>query len=279
VCEVVSYCRWVVEAKKPSVQLSQDDSYQAHTYATHPEIAAEFYMLTNGREFRLYRVGEPDKILLAWAAEQTDDMLPVLKSNLGPDAMKRRADVKIDLGKPLAEGLGSKLEIISGHVVYEKNTATVPLDKSIDGLTNAITGRVVERLDNGLISATVDVKSAISELQAIHDAIGFSSLVFNTADEFISKDSNSPTLMQNVMATKLAAGTIMPKSLLSPGGVVPFDFEVELYIEAVGFIEGKYFKGTFFIDYDYKIIAPPHIPLPFDKFQMKSEGPFEIRFQ
>lgn len=279
VCEVVSYTRWVVEAKKPSVQLSQADSYQAHTYATHPEIAAELYMLTNGREFRLYRVGEPDKIILAWSKEQTDELLPILKNNLGPEAMKRRADVKIDLGKPLADGLGSSVEIISGHVIYERTVATVPLEKSIDGLTNSITGRYVKRLDDGLISAQVDVKSAFSELQDMHDALGFSSLAFNTAEEFISNDKEKPTLLQNMISITVPAGSHFPKTMLSPGGTLMIGFKADCYTEAVGFIEGNFFKGTFVIDYDYELHVPPGLVVPFRSFEMRTEGRFEIRFQ
>lgn len=139
VCEVVSYARWVVEAKKPSITLSQDDSYQGHTYATHPEIAAEFYMLTNGREFRLYRVGNPDNPALTWQKEETDELLPALQNFLGPDAMKKRAQTKIDLGKPLAVGLGSSVEIVGGHIVYSCNITTISLPvpaNRLDGLTN-----------------------------------------------------------------------------------------------------------------------------------------------
>jgi len=279
VCEVVSYSRWVVEAKKPSVQLSITDSYQAHTYATHPEIAAEFYMLTNGREFRLYRVGEPDKILLEWSKEQTDDMLPVLRNNLGPEAMKRRANVKIDLGKPLAEGIGSTVEIVGGHVVYEKTTATIPLQKSIDGLTNSISGRDVKRLEDGRISAQVDVKSAFAELNDIHEALGFSSLIFNTADEFLSVDKENPTLLQNIVSVVVPAGMDFPNTMLSPGGKLAIGFKADCYTEALGFIEGNIFKGTFVIEYDYELHPTQFFRPPITNFEMRTEGRFEIRFR
>jgi len=279
VCEVVSYTRWVVEAKKPSVELSTADSYQAHTYATHPEIAAELYMLTNGREFRLYRVGEPDKILLTWAKDQTDEMLPVLRYNLGPEAMKRRASVKIDLGKPLAAGIGSTVEIVGGHVVYEKTTASIPLQKSIDGLTNSIQGSVVTRLEDGLISAQVDVRSAFAELNEIHNALGFSKLTFNTSEEFLSADREKPTLLQNIISVKAPAGTDFPATMLSPGGKLAVGFKADCYTEALGFIEGNIFKGTFVIEYDYELHATPFFRPPIEGFEMRTEGRFEIRFQ
>ena len=42
ICEVVSFGRWVVEVKSPAEALCQDVVEQAHTYASHPEIAASF---------------------------------------------------------------------------------------------------------------------------------------------------------------------------------------------------------------------------------------------
>lgn len=279
VCEVVSYARWVVEAKKPSIQLSQDDSYQAHTYATHPEIAAEFYMLTNGREFRLYRVGNPDAPAFMWQKDETDDILPALKNFLGPEPMKKRANVKIDMGKPLGVGLGSTAEIVGGHIVYVKNVATVPLGANMDGLTNAVSGRFVTRNDEGLIVAQVDVKSAFAGMDELHNAMGFYPLTFSTAEEFLSDDINNPTLMQNVINMHLPAGTEFPTTLLGPGGILPIPVSADCYTQALGFIEGNVFKGTYFIDYEYRLIAPQNLPLPFRKFEMRTEGTFEINFK
>lgn len=282
VCEVVSYARWVVEAKKPSIALSQDDSYQGHTYATHPEIAAEFYLLTNGREFRLYRVGNPDNPALTWQKEETDDLMPALKNFLGPEAMKKRAQIKIDLGKPLAHGLGSSTEIVGGHIIYSRNTTSIPVPMAgkLDGLTNAVTGRSVSRNNEGLIVALVEVKSAFAGMDELHKAMGLYPLTFSTSDEYLSIDIEKPTLLQNIMNMHLPAGTRFADSMLSPGGgVIPFPVTAECYTEAVGFIEGFVFKGTYAIDYQYKFHVPAHLHFPFREFTMRTEGVFEINFK
>jgi hypothetical protein len=57
ICDVISFGRWIVEVKSPGQDLTQDDVEQAHTYAAHPEIAATFFLVTNGRVFRLYEAG------------------------------------------------------------------------------------------------------------------------------------------------------------------------------------------------------------------------------
>lgn len=276
VCEVVSYARWVVEAKRPSVELSLEDSQQAHTYATHPEIAAEFYMLTNGREFRVYRVGRPETPIFQWLKDETDDMLPALYNILGPEAMKKKADVKVDLGKPLAPGVGSSAVIVGGEVIYVKNVASIPLNVNMDGLRNAVVGNRVFRREDGLISAEVEVKSAIAVMDDLHKAMGFSPLVFNTADEFISTDVENPTLMQNLLSVHFEAGTAFPKTMLSPGGVIPFDVLTVCYTEALGFLDGDRFRGTFVIDYEYNL--PAGIPGVPSHVEMRTEGTFDITF-
>src|ERR1017187_7751203 len=75
ICDVISFGRWVVEVKSPSEDLSRDVVEQAHTYAAHPEIAASFFLVTNGRTFKLYETAKLDKAALEWAFENADDNL------------------------------------------------------------------------------------------------------------------------------------------------------------------------------------------------------------
>lgn len=278
VCEVVSYTRWVVEAKKPSVVLALEDSFQAHTYSTHPEIAAEFYLLSNGREFRLYRIANPEKPLMEWKKDETEALLPVLHNILGPVAMKKRAKIEIDLGKPIAPGLASKVDIVGGHVVHVKTEASFPIPEGMDGLRNAVKGDKVFRDESGLITASVNVQSAFAELDNIHEALGFNPLTFSTADEYLSTSVDCPTLMQAIIQVELKKGMEFPKTPISPGGVIPMDVHAECYTEAVGFVCGNAFKGTYTIDYVYLLDVPdiPGIP---KRLEMRTEGLFEINFR
>ena len=48
-------CVCIIEAKAPSESLdNEEDISQAYSYAVHREVAAKFYALCNGKEFRLY---------------------------------------------------------------------------------------------------------------------------------------------------------------------------------------------------------------------------------
>lgn len=278
ICEVVSYSRFIVEAKTPAEALTLDDSEQAHTYATYPEIAAEFYILTNGREFRLYRTFKPEEPLMKWPVDEIDNLLVTLQGILGPEAMKRRAMVQIDVGKPIAPGSGSQMQIIRGHIVYDRHTSdTLPLDsRGLDGLRNSVSGTTVERTKDGMIEATIEMESAYSMFDAINRAIGFKNFVFRTADEYVSTDLDTPTIFQNIQPGYVPPGTHFPAGPASPAMTLPFGFDVTCYTEAVGYLDGDKFLGTFAVDYDFtfhlnglKIRLPP-------KARMRGEGRFEL---
>lgn len=277
VCEVVSYARWVIEAKAPWVTLSLNDSQQAHTYATHPEIAAAYYILTNGREFRLYRVGNPQNPIMSWLTEETDSKLITLQNFLGPEAMKAKATIPIDLGKPLGIGLPSSVKIVGGNIVYAKTVATVPM-KNIDGLRNPVFGNHVNRSKSGLIVAEVHMQSAFAGFDEMQKMLGFNPLLFKTAQEYISSDRATPTLFQNLLRVEMREGLPFPPSLLGQGGILLADIDAVCYTEALGFLDGKSFRGTFVVDYDYKVDTKGRpIPLP-PSFQMRSEGTFDLTF-
>ena len=44
--------RWVLEAKAPDGQITQDDIEQAWSYANHPEVRAVYFVLCNGAHSR-----------------------------------------------------------------------------------------------------------------------------------------------------------------------------------------------------------------------------------
>ncbi|MEP9373541.1 type I restriction endonuclease subunit R [Mesorhizobium sp. KR1-2] len=276
ICEVISYTRWVIEAKAPSVSLSIADSFQAHTYATHPEIAAEYYLLTNGREFQLFRVGKPDEAVWSWRKEDVDELLPALKGFLGPEAMKKRANVIIDKGKPLASGFGSSMEIIGGHIVYINNKASFTDVSSTNGLVNTISGNRIFRTDDGLVSGEVSINSAFAEMDAIFEAFNFFPLRFHTSEEYLSTDRNTPTLMQNLITVRMMPGMEFPKTLLSPGGVLPFEVKATAYTEILGFVDGSDLKGTFVMDCAYEIPAGSRLGFPTD-LSLLTEGTFEAK--
>lgn len=261
ICEVIPHGRWVVEVKAPSVELSIDDSEQAHTYATHPEIGAFFYLITNGRDWQLFRIGEPKKSILSWENEQTDNIILTIANILGPDAFKRRAKhYEIDIGKPLGLGLGSNAEIKGGFATYSETKSSNPQMNAamtrINGSRAPVTHGKVYRLDNGAIEANIGMLSISSAGDNINSGGGMSELYFRTKDEFISIDRDNPTIFTNLVKIDVNQGDRMPEIFGNPSFIMPFKIETAAFTQAVGFIEDGRFKGTFEVSYLYDATVP-----------------------
>ncbi len=254
VCEVVSYGRWIVEVKNPTDALTVDDAQQAHTYAAHPEVAALFYVVTNGRMFRLYRVSYPDTPLFEWKTEETETYFEALFNILSPEAIKKRVFVPVDLGKPIGRGYASSLQIIGGKVSYGHHTSSDPKFQpglaQMNGANAAIIGIDVERDDTGKIVGTLKVAGPYSFWDDLNKAAGLENYVFKTSDEYVSIEAENPTIFQNLENVTISKGT--PVQILpgQPKFPLPFNVQMVAYTEATGFLVGMEFKGTFGIAYN-----------------------------
>ena len=259
ICDAVSYGRWAVEVKSPQHQLTQDDAEQAHTYCAHPEIAALYFMVTNGREFRLYATGRLEKPLLAWHYEETDQQLMTLFNIVGYTAIKRLTQaIEIDVNRPLGAGLPSALRIVGGEVTYGEHQSDHPLFNkgggAVRGLKAGIIGNMVRRAEDGRLHAQVQIRSPFQWLAELNRLAGAEVLDFYCADEFISNELAKPNIFQNVMDGRIEPGvpaTFMPGLPPTP---LPFGFRHNTVTEATGYFDGERFVGLMMIEYNYQLI-------------------------
>jgi hypothetical protein len=257
ICDAISYGRWAVEVKKPAEVLTQDDVEQAHTYCAHPEIGAHHFLLTNGKEFRLYVTGQLDKPILAWGFAETEQHILTLFNIVGYEAIKKRAAIlSPDVNKPLGKGIASKLRIIAGEVAYGDHRSDHPLFQ-IDALTGkigTITGGAVHREQDGRLCAHVIVRSPYQDLEKINKLAGLGDYTFWSADEYVSTDQNKPTVFQNVVDGRIEPGTPIRIAPGIPEIPLPIGFQFTVFTEAIGYFDGKVFTGFLSFDYDYTLI-------------------------
>lgn len=254
VCEVESYGRWVIEAKGGAEKLTDKDAEQAHTYAHHSAVGGFFYLVTNGGEFRLYD-RDPKQPIMEWTLGEMDTRWATIENLLSPNAIRRRAQsYKIDIGKPLAPGLGSQVKIVGGFLTYDQHSVSNPeaaaMLEQIAGVRGTFTGREVVRTDAGLIRARVEIVGPYKEWDDLNKAAGITGYNFESAVEFISADPDRPSIFQGTAQGKLATGQIT-RFPGRPPQRLPMGIIMIARTEAVGFIEGNKFKGNFRISYDY----------------------------
>lgn len=255
ILEIASIGRWVVEVKGPNEELSRDVVEQAHTYAAHPEVAAIFFLVTNGRSFRLYRTSALDAPLMAWDYDDTDEVFLALLNLVGPEAIRRKMELlKPDKGKPLAPNLGSVVQIIGGWFQYEDHAGSHPLigADAVNGLRMPVTGGSVSRADDGRLYANLKTAKAFPLMGEMADLIeSHDGYDYFSSDEYVSLDREKPTIFQNFIQSETPAGTQMN----FPGFgtlAAPFAFRYAARTEAVGFVEGDTFKGTMQLEYRFQ---------------------------
>lgn len=257
ICDATSYGRWVVEVKAPEFVITQDDVEQAHTYAAHPQVNALYFLITNGREFRLYGRGQLEEPLLAWSYSDTERHMMTLFNILGYEAIKKVTEaIRPDKNKPLGPGLGSELIIVGGQIKYGEHESDHPLLQTdvMNGLTGGVTGVGVSRDADGRLHAVVRVISPYQQLQELNRLAGIEDFHFFCSAEYVSADAERPTIFQNVIEARIEPGI---RARLVPGMpeiVLPFGFDSTVYTEATGYVEGGHFKGVITFEYNYQLI-------------------------
>lgn len=249
ICEVIPYGRWVVEVKSPNQALDLNDAQQAHTYAAHPEVAAKYYMLTNGREFHLYLTGAPFEPVLSWQLEESERFFHAVGNLLGPDAIEKAGKVILDHGRPLGPGLGSHARIVGGSMSYSghnsTNEALLAAMKPLTGMRNTVRGQEIRRVPDGVIEARIELEPAFNAFDELNRALGFVPIVFKSADEVISTNPERPTIFANALTARISRGTALPASPIMRGGICGVDCEIIYDNQAVGYLDGTSFYGSF----------------------------------
>jgi len=285
-CIAGAFGKFVVEAKAPNVALGEVEAYQGHSYASHPEVAAFHFLLTNGREFKLFATSNPDVPVLQWQIEQTGSVLEEAKNYLAPDAIARRARMdRFEPGRPLCRGLGPVATIKTGNIIYRRNETDSALIRQfigvIDGRQEGIDSGTVGRDAGNLIVAKLDIATPISALIGIRDNAETAALIFSSAAEYVSIDPAIPTLFQgyNEGSEDLGLHRIpaLAKSVL-------VSFEYTSITEAIGYFDDGVFSGTFDVSWKYKIGQAtirafrqilPMMALP-ERFTMSGAGEFKL---
>jgi hypothetical protein len=212
-CGVTAHARWTIEVKAPSEELTVTSAAQAHTYAAHHEIAAELYLLTNGREFKVYQTSYPDKPAFEWLIHETNAKFDIIENVLGPEAMRKRArSRKPDVGKPLGRGMPSRIQFLGGTLTYfdyrsANMQATAELRRLLQGHRASVTGGEMFRCDDGMLKAKLQIAGHYLSFDEFNRSIGIDGFNFLSAASSVSDDRNQPTIFQCHFAVFVPAGT------------------------------------------------------------------------
>lgn len=237
--------RWVVEAKAPSAPLDAAVAAQAWSYANHAEVRAVYFLVTNGRHFRLYVTnrGPDSAAVLEFAYEDIPKRLGAITNTLGPDGILRDfPDVVIDYGEPLGPGLRSRVRISSGRLrVHRLQPAVAPVDQMT---VNIVDGFAARRPEGG-IAVTYRSEVGVTVLQAMNEQIGLNVIELLTDENTLSTDPAKPTTFRAARELVIPKGTPTIDINTWKHSIAPVDFRMQIVWEAVGHLSGQIFAGTF----------------------------------
>lgn len=285
-CGVAAHGRWIVEVKSPAVELTADDAAQGHSYAAHNEIAAEFYLLTNGHKFRLYQTSFPDKPVFEWQLADTAARFDILENLLGPEAIRKRAKSrKPDTGRPLGKSLPSCVRFVGGVLTYTDYRSRVPestrmLRELLQGHRASVTGGGIVRGDDGLLRAKLYIAGPYAIFDEFNRTLGIDGFGFECAADSVSSDRQNPTIFQCHLSVFVPAGKTLKMPGLPTPLVMPFGFRCTTWTEAIGFCDGDELKGVFEINYTADNFDRP---IPNSEqvkaaMNLETSGEFSIKF-
>lgn len=260
ICEVRGFGRWVVEAKPPSQDITLDDVEQAHSYSTHPEIQARFFVLSNGHRALVFESNRGPGVapLLEFPLEDLESNWFALQNLLSPEAIKRHyTTVRIDPKRPLAPGFGSKVQILNGSTTIDtvdievlEWPASFPklaLDhlKRQEGTIMGIIGDRCWRAEDGSLNAEVRMPPPHQGSVALLQQVGFMTQIYTCRDPEISQQIDRPSRFEYTSMVQIPAGTDAFDHLLGQSTRLPVPVELTTYAEAIGSLSQNTFGGTY----------------------------------
>lgn len=245
ICDVGGLVKWVIEAKPPGEALDKLVEEQAWSYANHPEIRAVYFVLSNGREFKVYQTnkGPQAGALFECTYEQMAARLPAIENMLSPDAILRNhPKQEVDTGNPLGPGLRSIVRVASGSIRFTKISIPIP---PLQQMIMTVTDGSVERREDGTLEAHLWSLVPFKALQELNQKLGLDQMWLTSASTVVSTDSAQPTVFENERRWILPKGMETLNLMDWTEVEMPINVTTIVRTRATGYLVGSVFKGDF----------------------------------
>ena len=266
---------FITEAKSINAKISKKDIEQAHSYAAHAQVGANYFLLCDGEQFLVYETlsGPECKPILEICVQELDARFHELENILSPPALAKNCRVIYDSGLKICEGLGSSAKIHSGVYLMDdwayrvfvngadctemlKNS--VPqfdeVDDQFDMLSREFDLRVgsgfAKRNADGQICAKLSFPGVTKNNLKSMQLLGVDNMEFATKEKFLSVDPSNPTAFESSVEYSIDKGTLVPPLF---GEAIPADTDMngDLFISARMYKKGEQIRGEYSAFADY----------------------------
>jgi Type I restriction enzyme R protein N terminus (HSDR_N) len=247
---------FVIEAKAGNVPITSREVEQAHSYAAHAQVGANYFVLCNGTAISVYQTlsGSEAAPIASIPLSEVNERFHEIENILSPANLEKNCLVKHDTKLKLADGLGSSVRIRSGSYIMSgygyrilmngqdytdiarQNAPQISaLDQQLELLKTAfklrVSDGVVMRGEDGRITAHVKFDGATLHNDKAMEIMGIAEAAFATADNFISIDPESPTVFESLTDFTVSRGTMMP-ALFGGAQIIEGDIKGNMFIKA-----------------------------------------------
>ncbi len=287
ILSVLGAARWTLEIKAPSQDIDRDAIDQALSYALHPEIAASYAAILNGKRFVLFHISQSSKDVPLLEIDIVDvgSLSESLQGTLSPGAIRRDCSPpKVDLGVPLADGLRSSVDVRKGLLSYTEFgwDCNFPLDsegqknlndtsEKMKSFRPTITGGKIFRDENSRVVAKFDWAFPHDELLKFAHDKHLLDMEYISLSSTISKDASSPTIFDVVGRVDVTKGDAVFSLFQWQTQTAGIDMLMNYRGQAAGCIDGERFCGNFQVEYCSTFPAIPACQLT-----MFGIGTFEV---
>lgn len=271
---------FIIEAKAAVVGLSEKDVEQAHSYAAHSQVGANYFVLSDGLQVAVYETlsGGHGAPIVRLEVGELDARFHELENILSPANLERNCRVDYDKGLKLCDGLGSPVKVHSGEYnmkawayriliggkdFTEQIKAAAPQIAEMDNQLAMIQKEfelrvgdgIAKRETDGRIVADLSFAGVTKNSVAAMKLLGIDRMTFATSAQFISTNPNNPTVFESTADFALEEGTMMPPLF---GDAVPIDTKVEgdMFVTARMCKEGDVLFGDYSSVTDYWFNVP-----------------------
>ncbi len=288
---------FIIEAKAGNVPITSRDIEQAHSYAAHAQVGANYFILCNGSVISVYHTlsGSEAAPISSIPLSEVNSRFHELENIFAPDNLAKNCRFRHDTKLKVAEGLGSSARIRSGHywmsdyeyrILINGQDCTAIIRKSAPQLEAAdqqlelmkttfelrVSEGVVERGEDGRITAHVKFAGVTVYNHQAMEIMGITEATFATAEKFISIDHNSPTVFDSLTDFSIMKGTMIPQ-LFGGSSAIEGDLTGNMVINvAMHFADGK-MQGQYITLSDQRFSLPGAVPL---LIEMEFAGTFEL---
>lgn len=279
--------RWVIEAKPPNVQISNDDVEQALTYARHPEISASLCVITNGLETHIYEANSIAGLEPVGIEENSNpiQLATDLSFLLSPENFAHRFRRRVaNLHGGFAKGMPESQNIVAGHAVYRQvqifhNLPDLDeVQRKLDNLKNSLVD-FVSHIDGGRIfiegnSVAMLVKWSMPNAKMLNlsSDIGLGTeMMFKSQSEKMSQDPGFPTFFDGNLDLSVEKGAVMYEGPFDIGEVSELSVKSRFVARAKGVLEKNCISGEFFTELYFEFDELPGVEMT-----VEGTGEFKI---